>query len=372
MADCKSILFVIPYTELGGAERQAFLLADGLRYKHQCHINFICFGFGEGRLTELLSEHKISYTIIDTGIRKNRILFCIKFLIHLPVFIYSVRKIKPDVIMPYTFFANIYTGILRKILNVPLCVWNQRDEGLHAKAKIGKWWNMYAVKNTDLFISNSQGGATFLESFAPLNKIKVISNGIEIATPLLHREEWRKKNGYSQDLFLVCMVSNLHINKDHETLLRAWEIVEKRCKNTYLLLAGRDNGTQSALKQLADDLKIEDTISFLGKVEDVNSLLNAIDLSILSSYSEGMSNAILESMAAELPVIGSDIPSIRFLLEKEECLFPCGNYMELANRIVDMINSSDLRTVLKTENKRKIEECFSVTKMIDSYYNEMN
>jgi glycosyltransferase involved in cell wall biosynthesis len=365
-----NIVFVIPYTELGGAERQAVYLAEELRDKFEAQISFICFGNKAGKLTELLDNLDFKYKIIDIGYRKNFIAFIFNLILYLPKFILTVRRLKPDVLMPFTYRANIYVGILRKILKVRICIWNQRDAGLWAKYNA---LSRLAVGNTDLFIANSQSGADFLTDIfkVPKDRTKVILNGIKVIHPLVSREDWRHEHGFSDDDFLVCMIANLHENKDHTTLLYAWSLVVANHPKSKLLLAGRDGGTRERLTQLAKELKIEDSVCFQGMVDDVNSLLHAMDLSVLSSVSEGTSNSILESMAAGLPVIGTDIPSIRCLLCRDECLFGSGQPNELAQRMSGMMDSEEKRREIGLSNKNTIEQRFSVEKMANAYHTEI-
>jgi glycosyltransferase involved in cell wall biosynthesis len=352
--------------ELGGAEKQAFLLAKNLD-KKEYTVRFICLINKKGKLTELLDSEKIDYTLVNCG-SHDSILKYIRHLKNYFKFIIFVRKYKPDFILSYCYHPNVFAGLFRNLLKPKYYIWNQRDAGLGAK---GNGWNRYAVNQTDLFISNSSDGILFLtnELSVPSNKIKLIFNGVENANPVIPRKKWRIAHGFSDKDFLVCMVANLHENKDHETLLYAWHEFSKAKKNIYLLLAGRFDSTHYKLINLVSKLGILKTVFFLGKVDDITSLLNSCDISVLSSYSEGMSNAILESMAAQLPVIASDIPSTRFIIGNKysESFFSPGNYFELADRINYFFNSVTARQEAGICNKKNIQANFSIEKMVNSY-----
>jgi glycosyltransferase involved in cell wall biosynthesis len=360
------ILFVIPGAELGGAERQTLLLAKNLDKKTYT-VRFICLTDKKGKLTELLDSEKIDYTIVDCENHQN----ILKYIWHLKnyiKFVILVRRYKPDIILSYCYPANVLVGLLRIFLNAKYYIWNQRDAGFDVKRNR---WNRYAVNHTDFFISNSNEGILFLtnELGVPLDKTKLIFNGVENAIPIIPKKEWRTAHGFDDNDFLVCMVANLHENKDHETLLYAWHEFSKTKKNVYLLLAGRFDSTHYRLINLVSKLGILKTVFFLGKVDDITSLLNSCDISVLSSYSEGMSNAILESMAAPLPVIASDIPSTRFIIGNKypKSFFSPGNYSELTDRINYFFASVTARREVGICNRENILANFSMDKMINTY-----
>ena len=360
------ILFVIPGAELGGAERHAFLLAKSLD-KIEYTVKFICLSNKKGKLTELLDGEKIDYSLVNCGCHQN-ILKYIRHLKNYLKFVIFIRKYKPDFILSYCYPANVLVGLLRNLLKVKYYIWNQRDAGFGVKKNR---WNQYAVNKTDFFISNSNAGILFLTNdlCVPLEKTKLIFNGVENPKPVISRKKWRIDHGFDDNDFLVCMVANLHENKDHETLLYAWQEFSKAKENVYLLLAGRFDSTHYKLINLVFKLGILKTVFFLGKVDGITGLLNSCDISVLSSYSEGMSNAILESMAAQLPVIASDIPSTRFIIgnKSPESFFSPGNYLELADRINHFFTSETARREAGICNKKIIQTNFSMDKMVDSY-----
>ena len=84
------------------------------------------------------------------------------------------------------------------------------------------------------------------------------------------------------------------------------------------MLAGRPEGRRELLEVLARDLGLGERVRFVGDVDDVAGLLGASDVGVLSSTPlEGCPNAVIESMAAGLPVVGTDIPGVREALGDE-------------------------------------------------------
>jgi glycosyltransferase involved in cell wall biosynthesis len=181
-----------------------------------------------------------------------------------------------------------------------------------------------AVKRIPQFVSNSLQGARFLIDKLKVSpaRVVVINNGVNSLAPKMGPSAWRDRLEIDEQTFVACMVANLHKNKDHQTLLRAWRDVvtslEENGRNAVLLLAGRYDDSHESLVALSRELSITNSVRFLGHVSDIAGLLGAVDISILSSRSEGCPNGILESMACGLAVAGTDTTGIK------ETLGPAG------------------------------------------------
>jgi glycosyltransferase involved in cell wall biosynthesis len=109
-------------------------------------------------------------------------------------------------------------------------------------------------------------------------------------------------------------------------------------------------------------------------VDDVAGLLGACDMGVLSSRSEGLPNALLESMAAGLPVVATDIAGVREALGIDEdredrdapgeaCLAPVGDSAAMAQRILALMRVPQQRAALGAANQRRIASHFAVDRM---------
>jgi len=303
------IVFVLGNLELGGAERQALLLARYLAEHEQAYVEV--WGFNKsGPVAEICKQHGLTSRVIPYPLHGHPLpaLFNVWRLLH---------RAKPDILLPYTLTPNVVCGLVWKWTGARASVWNQRDEGL---APLTSRWERWAAKQTPLFVSNSAAGGRFLTGKLGVDaaKVKVIPNGIAPAAPEFDRQTWRARLAVNDRYFVACMVANLHTNKDHATLLRAWRNVasslEMNGRKALLVLAGRRDGAYESLASLATELKIDDSVRFMGQVTDVAGLLSAADVTVFSSRSEGCPNGVLESMAAGLPVAGTDIEGIRELV----------------------------------------------------------
>ncbi|MCP4108878.1 MAG: glycosyltransferase, partial [Desulfobacteraceae bacterium] len=202
-------------------------------------------------------------------------------------------------------------------------------------------------------------------------RIQVIYNGIVPGKAESSRAAWRKQLGINDNCFLAVMVANLSGWKDHATLLKAWRIVVNHLQaaDSYavLLLAGGFVNTHHQLKALACDLELGNSVRFLGYVEDIPGLLEAVDIGVLSSRSEGCPNGVLECMATGLAVAGTDIPGIREAVGQDGYPFlaPAENAESLADRILKLAANHKLRMKIGEANRSRIEEKFGLQRMCE-------
>lgn len=351
---------------MGGAERQSILLARELRERWQADIFFLLFGKRRGLAMEALESFHIPYQITRYADLHSwwRFPFALCFL---SLFAWRLRKLRPEILMPYCEGPDLWTGLIRRFVpGVKAAIWNQRNDGHHIPLKRVR----PALDAYDCFVSNSRAGAHYLvdELKIPEQKIRIIPNGIEEVAPELSRSAWRKRFGFSETDILTCMVANLHRNKDHETLIKAWKIVMDRIPGKdkcHLLLAGLPGNAYAQIRERVRQLALSGNIHFLGQVKDVPSLLRAVDLSVLSTRGEGLPNAVLESMAFGLPVATTDIPGCREALgeEMDYCLSPPGDEQAMAKNLCSLIGSLELREKTGIMNKKRLEDNFSVARL---------
>lgn len=364
----KKILFVFAGSELGGAERQGMLLARSLQEKSGATVSVLGLAAPRpGKVTGICAEYGIPW-------RSVRILWPVKgvrLLVNLVSLLFSLLREKPHIILSYTWLPNVLSGLCWRMSGASLFVWNQRDEGLELKTSIS---HRLAVRLAPAFVANSIAGRDFLVNTYGIKPedVSIIHNGVELPPPLADRSAWRKRLGVGEDDFVACMVANLHSYKDHPTLLKAWRQVLDRCEQgqrPILILAGRTDSRGEELRRMADELGLGETVRFIGAVDDVSGLLHAVDLCVYSSLSEGSPNAVLEAMAAGLPVVATDIPGIRDAVGEEGCPFlsPPGDSLAMADKLHDLSTNKELRIRLGNAMRKRAAEFFAPSVMHDSY-----
>lgn len=169
-----------------------------------------------------------------------------------------------------------------------------------------------------------------------------------------------------EDKFLL-MVARFDEQKDHETVFKAMRILPSNIK---LILIG-EGELEDHYKKLAINYKISERVFFLGKRSDVPEITKSVDVCILSSNWEGFGLVVVEAMAAGKPVIASRVPGLENVVGDAGILFEKGNYKELANAILNVLNNEKLYKSLCIKGLLYSEK-FSINKMVEEYLKVYN
>jgi glycosyltransferase involved in cell wall biosynthesis len=182
-----------------------------------------------------------------------------------------------------------------------------------------------------------------------VSPVKIIQhyNGLDmerLKVPVgLRREEARALFQLPPDRPLVSIVANLHNPvKDHPMFLRAAARVREAVPNAGFVIAG-EGDLMPGLRELATQLGIQDDVFFIGRCDSVASLLFASDIGVLSSKAEGFANAILEYMAAALPVVATNAGGVREAIVEGETghIVPSGDDAQMAARIIELLRAPE-------------------------------
>jgi len=363
----KIIVIVLYSFNLGGAERQALLLGRHLLHEEGARVQVWGF-FNPGRVVEICKEYALPWQIIPIKLTIDTRMGIIKGAALLAR---SLRRAHADILLPYLTPPNILCGLAWPWTGAQLCVWNQRNGGIERVEPMLERW---AARLTPSFISNSSQGADFLARTFKIEskRIRVIPNAVDLDKCAMDRTTWRRTLKVGADSFLACMLANLHQGKDHATLVKAWQWVVRELakvgRGAVLVLAGRSDTTDQYLRDLSQELGINEYIRFLGAVNDISGLLKSVDVGVLTSrYTnyEGCPNAVLEYMASGLAVVGTDIPGIRDVVDVSAFPFlvPIGDSGALADRIIQLAVSPELRRKLGEVNRQRAMTEFTLRGM---------
>jgi glycosyltransferase involved in cell wall biosynthesis len=130
----------------------------------------------------------------------------------------------------------------------------------------------------------------------------------------------------------IVMVARLEEAKDHESVIRAVSELRREGMRVRLNLIG-DGPRRSELQNLVERLGLGDAVSFQGIRRDVPEIMASADAVVLATHTEGFPNVLIEAMAVGVPVVASDIPPCREVLDRGRrgWLFPPSDPCELAN-----------------------------------------
>jgi glycosyltransferase involved in cell wall biosynthesis len=211
------------------------------------------------------------------------------------------------------------------------------------------------------------------------NRVTVLPNAVDtdLFCPCPSSEiktELRKSFDLPEKGLLMGCVAALRPVKDHQGLIRAFAraVSDKEVmvsnSDIYLVLVG-EGPLKNHLKLLSQALGIEAQVIFLGRQNDIHKVLQAFDVFVLNSKTEGMSYAILEAMATRLPVIATDVGANSELIrhDLEGYLVPQGETETMARHITLLINNRSRLRAMGNNARYKIIKSYSFQKMISSY-----
>jgi glycosyltransferase involved in cell wall biosynthesis len=222
-----------------------------------------------------------------------------------------------------------------------------------------------AFRWCDAVVCNSQAAADRLAATG-LNRerLAVIGNALpstafEPVPPALSRRE---------GVLRVGMVARMNAHyKNHAGFLRITAEVGKRVPEAEFVLVG-DGPLRPELEKQAADLGVADRVVFLGDRRDIPAVLASLDVAVLTSDSESLSNVILEAMAARLPVVAYDVGGNAELLNIERgVLVAAGNESDFSAGIVRLLSDADLRRRQGDNGRKFVEENFSLDRVRRRY-----
>ena len=159
------------------------------------------------------------------------------------------------------------------------------------------------------------------------------------------------------DAHVVGIVAGLRRWKAHDMFLRAAQAVLLESPNTYFIIVG-DGPDRQRLEEMARQLNIEDRVRFLGVVANVSQLLRVFDVSTLSSIHEALPITLLEAMAAERPVVATDVGSVCEIVEDGVTGFltPSGDADQFAQSILRILKDPALGRTFGLAGRQKSRE----------------
>lgn len=280
----------------------------------------------------------------------------------------KIRKyIKKSEIVHTHLFPALYLGVLSSLfLNKKLITTEHAAYNNRRKYFFFKLIDKYFYSKYTAIIPCSYGAEKTLiewlgEKFK--KKIKVILNGIDLKRYSSIKENREELFKLAKNDKLICMVARFSKQKDQKTLLRAIVLLPENIKCIFIGIGEELEN----IKKYSEGLGLnEKRVRFLGYRNDVPKLLKSCDLSILSSYYEGLPMVALESLAIGTLMIGTKIEGLKEILAEEELLFEIGNEKELAIKIKTLLYDENKNKKIKYKISKRIKK-YSINKMLRQY-----
>ena len=228
-------------------------------------------------------------------------------------------------------------------------------------------WRKMMLHLSRNIVSNSLAG---LQANS-LKRGYVMYNGLDKQFILPHEadlKETKKKLGIGDNTICLLSVANLVPYKDYKTILRALYQVKQSGTSFHYFIIG-EGPDRLSIESLIKEINLTNDVTLLGRQSDVKHFLQFADIFIHSSRGEGCSNAILEAMAAGLPVVASDTGGTSEIIDDTVGrLFEYKNAVQLTLRLNELIQSAEIRKTLCLNSVAKVKFAFSIERMMHDYY----
>ena len=348
------LFLMINTFETGGSERQFTVLAQNLTYpQFQTHLGCVS---RRGPLAENFPEAQqfplggslFGWQSLRTRLNLSR----------------HLRHHQVQVAHAFDFYTNLTLIPAAKLARVPVVIGSHRQLGdlmtpaqFRAQAAAFRW--------CDAVVCNSEAAADRLiaAGLSP-NKIAIIGNALPAAAFSAALASLPKRPGIAR----IGMVARMnHRYKNHSGFLRIAAQIHHRVPDVEFLLVG-DGPLRRELEREAASLGLGASAVFLGDRQDMHAVLASLDVAVLTSDSESLSNVILEAMAAGLPVVAYAVGGNSELLSHQRgALIPAGDEASFAGAVEKLLSDSVLRQQLARNAQQFAHDNFSLDRVRQRY-----
>ena len=347
---------------MGGAEKSLTQLAVGLARR-----GFLPEVYSLGpkpdrrdALVRVLSEARVPVHFLGYT-RWWQVWSAVRRLCHL------FREQRPQCVQAFLFHANVVGALAARRAKIPEIFLGLRvAEPVPWRWRIQRW----LASQVRQFVCVSESVASYARSVGglPAHKLTVIPNGIDLETVDARNPADLQALGIASGHQAIICVSRMDRQKGIDWLLDHAPALLQRLPGHELLLLGEGPYFQSA-QQKVKACHLSDRVHLLGWRDDVLEIMKAAHLFVLPSRWEGMSNALLEAMACQLPVVAMDVEGVREVVGpgSAEQVASLGNADEFLERVVSLAESPQQARCLGQENRRHVAEHFSLQRVSDAY-----
>jgi glycosyltransferase involved in cell wall biosynthesis len=285
-----------------------------------------------------------------------------------------MKERRPHIVHGYLFLSYCLAAFMGKMVGAPVIITSRRSMG-SSKTRI---WTIFhrileilANRATDAVIANSRAvrDDTIKREGIPDTRIAVIYNGIDQRR--FERREaasvLAKTLRIREGAKVVGLIANLIPYKNHRMLIDAIPLIKEHCREVHFLLVGNDTrGIEEDLRAYARVRGVEECMTFAGSRDDMPDVLSLLAVSVLTSREEGFPNVLLESMAAGLPVVATDVGGVAEIVQEgiTGYLVPSGDFRSFAERVVEILTDERLAADMGARARTRVREFFKAETMV--------
>ena len=277
-----------------------------------------------------------------------------------PWLIYKLRPYLEtyDIVHVHLFPAQYWVALTKYLFKskAHLVTTEHSTFNFRCKYKLTTWSDRKIYRLYEAITCISPATLNFIRHRAPSSvRTVLIENGIDVALFSQAKSDRAVVlPNVPVNAFVLMQVARFKEEKNQIDLVK---VLAQLPTDIHAVFVG-DGPMRKHCESLAKDLNVEERAHFLGKREDIPSLLAAADIVVMPSLWEGFGLSAVEGMAAHKPVLASNVAGLAQVVEDESLLFPVNDIETMANRIIKLYKDEDLR-------KRLGEECYQRAQKYD-------
>jgi glycosyltransferase involved in cell wall biosynthesis len=281
-----------------------------------------------------------------------------------------LRRHRVNIVHTYLISANIFGTLAARLARGPAVVTTRRDVGISRnwRLRLAEEWVINPLADRVTVNSEAVAEAARRERNLGEDKLTLIPNGVDVGAldPARYpRDAIRREWGLGPDDLGVGAVGHLSPVKGHADLVDAAVRVCTEQPRTRFFLIG-DGPLRHALEARARSLGIGDRVTITGVREDVARCVAMLDVVVLPSHSEGMSNALLEAMALGRPVVATHVAGNAELVQDGVSgrLVAVGAPEALAKAVLNLLADPETARRLGCEARRQVADRFPLERVV--------
>lgn len=319
----------------------------------------------------LTSRLAVDAPIEYLGRRSRLLRFPVAQLVTLGRIAAGLRRHPADLVHTYFFWSIVYGRALKAAGRIRCLVENREDEGFSwGRMEYAMLRRSQALPDRVICVSEAVRQVALRGEGLDPGRVVVVPNGVPLAVPAPERARAaREELGYSDRDLVVGMVSNLNrAIKGVPYFLDAVPLIASAVPEARFVIfgTGRD---EPSLRAAATERGLDRVLQFAGFRTDIERFYPALDVSVLTSLSEGLSIAVLESMNHGVPVVATRVGGNPELVVEGETgfLVPPRNPEAFAERVTALLRDPVLRRRLGAAGRRRVEERFDIRAAASRY-----
>jgi glycosyltransferase involved in cell wall biosynthesis len=272
-----------------------------------------------------------------------------------------------------TFFetSDLWGGFVAKAMAGTKLIWCRRDMGILRARKHRIAYRLFAgigVPDTVFAVSEQvRQHCINIDRVAPA-RVLTVYNGLDLAG-----WDTAARPAKASGRFLVSTVGNIRRVKGHDIFIRAAATVTQKFPNVSFSIVGEvlEPDYFDELKELVRELKLTGNFRFDSGVTNLQEYLSAADIFVLPSRSEGFSNAIIEAMAASLPVVATNVGGNAEAVEDGVSGFivPPEDIVALSDAILRMLSNPAKAEEMGASGRERVKDNFTIDAMMQQITN---